>query len=176
MSRKSKKTIYYRRKREGKTNYKKRLALLKSGKLRLVIRKFNRNIIAQIIEYHPEGDKVIAGTHSNELKKYGWKLNNGNVPAAYLVGLLIGKKAKGKEAILDLGLQSPVKGGRLYAVLKGAIDGGLKINADKETFPTQERIEGKHIADYTRDMKDDLLKKQFSEYINNKIDVKNLEK
>ena len=164
MSRKNKRTITYRRRREGKTNYKRRLILLKSRKLRLVIRKFNKNIISQVIEYHPEGDKIIASSHSNELKKYGWKFNMGNVPASYLVGLLIGKKAKGKEAILDLGLQSPVKGGRLYAALKGAIDGGLKINTEEKIFPKQERIEGKHIVSYEKNKinaKD--FEKQFKE-------------
>jgi large subunit ribosomal protein L18 len=164
MPRKNKRTIPYRRRREGKTNYKKRLALLKSRKLRLVIRKFNKNIIAQIIEYHPEGDRVIASSHSNELEKYGWKFNKGNIPAAYLVGLLIGKKAKGKEAILDLGLQSPVKGGRLYAALKGVIEGGLKINAEEKIFPKQERIEGKHITGYEKNkINDKDFEKQFKE-------------
>ncbi len=160
MSRKNKKPIAYRRRREGKTNYKKRLALLKSRKLRLVIRKFNKNIIAQVIEYHPEGDKIIASAHSNELNKYGWKFNKGNIPTAYLVGLLIGNKAKGKETVLDLGLQSPVKGGRLYATLKGAKEAGLKIKADDSVFPKQERIEGKHISEYKK----------------NKIDAKGFEK
>ncbi len=160
MSRKNKRTVTYRRRREGKTNYNRRLALLKSRKLRLVIRKFSKNIISQVIEYHPEGDKVIASAHSSELKRYGWKSNKGNIPAAYLVGFLVGKKAKGKEAILDLGLQSPVKGGRLYAALKGAIDGGLKIDAEEKIFPKQERIEGKHITGYEK----------------NKIDAKDFEK
>ncbi len=160
MSKKNKRTIPYRRRREGKTNYKKRLNLLKSRKLRLVIRRFNKNIIAQIIEYHPEGDKIIASASSRELLKYGWKFNRRNIPSAYLVGLLIGKEAKGKEAILDVGLQMPFKGGGLYATLKGAIDAGLVINADEGVFPSQERIEGKHVVSYEK----------------NNIDAKELEK
>jgi len=176
MPRKNKRTVMYRRKRESKTNYKRRLALLKSRKIRLIIRKFNKNIITQLIEYHPEGDKVIASAYSNDLKKYGWNLNKGNIPASYLVGLLLGKKAKGKEAVLDLGLQSPVKGGRLYAALKGAIDGGLKIDADNNIFPKEERVEGKHIADYAKSMKEEDYKKRFSEYVKNKIDAKSFEK
>ena len=102
------------------------------------------------MEYNPEGDRIIASAHSNELKKYGWKFNRGNIPAAYLTGLSLGGKAKGKEAVLDLGLQSSIKGGRLYAALKGAIDGGLRINADESVFPKNERIEGKHVTGYEK--------------------------
>jgi large subunit ribosomal protein L18 len=176
MARKNKRTIPYRRRREGKTNYKRRLTLLKSRKPKLVIRKFNKNIIAQIIEYHPEGDKVIASSSSNELKKYGWPFSKSNIPASCLVGLMIAKKAKGKEAILDLGLQSPIKGGKLYAALKGAIDGGLNVKADESIFPSKERIEGKHISDYAKSLSEEEFKKQFSLNIKNKADVKNFEK
>jgi len=140
-------TVPFRRKQEGKTDYKARLSLLKSGKLRLVVRKSNLHIIAQLIEYGDKGDKIIISASSTELKKYGWTKNTGNIPAAYLVGLLIAKKAGNKEAILDLGLQSPIKNTRLFAVLKGAIDGGLNINASETVFPTQDRLEGKHIDD-----------------------------
>ncbi len=163
MARKNKRTINYRRRSEGKTNYKKRLSLLKSRKLRLVVRKFNKNIIAQLIEYSPEGDKVISSANSRELKKYGWKLNRGNIPAAYLVGLLIGKRAKGKEAILDIGLQTPVNGGKIYAALKGAIDGGLKVEAEEKVFPKKERIEGKHIISYE---KNKITEKEFEKQFN----------
>ena len=44
----------YRRKREGKTDYRKRLRLLLSGKPRLVIRRSLRDISAQVIEYYLE--------------------------------------------------------------------------------------------------------------------------
>ncbi len=52
-----KRTVPHRRKREAKTNYKKRLALLKSGEYRLVLRKTTNTMIAQIVEYHVDGDK-----------------------------------------------------------------------------------------------------------------------
>ena len=48
------------------------------------------------MEYHPEGDRVVTYAHSMELKKFGWKKNSGNIPSAYLVGLLLGKRAKEK--------------------------------------------------------------------------------
>ena len=63
-----------------------------------------------------------------------------------------------------MGLQSPIEGGRLYAALKGAIEGGLKINAEEKIFPKEERIEGKHITGYEKNKinaKD--FEKQFKE-------------
>jgi large subunit ribosomal protein L18 len=138
----------FRRRIEQKTNYKKRIALIKSGKPRLVVRGTNNNFIAEFIEYNPKGDTVICFTHSNELKKYGWKTHKGNLPSAYLTGFLCGKKAikKIKEANLDIGLTTPVHGSRVFAALKGAIDAGIKINADEKVFPKEERIKGTHCS------------------------------
>jgi large subunit ribosomal protein L18 len=144
-------SLAYRRKREGKTNYKKRLKLILSGKLRLVIRLSNANIVAQIIEYHQDGDKIIAGAYSKELEKIGWKFSKGNTPAAYLTGLLAGKKAKEKgvkEAVLDIGLRSPIKGSRIFACLKGIVDSGLNVPHSKDILPSDDRIKGQHIAKY----------------------------
>lgn len=155
--------VPYRRKKEGKTNYKQRLGLLKSGKPRLVVRLSNKNVLAQIVEYHADGDKILVSAHSNELKKYGWNLARRNLPAGYLVGLLIGKKAKGKEVILDIGLRKSLQGSLIYAVVKGAVDGGLKLKCDHEMFPKEDRIEGKHITGndktkFTKSKKEDLGK------------------
>ena len=86
-------TVKYRRKREGKTNYKKRLGYLKSENPRLVIRKSLNNVNVQIIAFQSKGDKILASGHSKELQKYGWKNIRSNLPTAYLTGLLAGKKA-----------------------------------------------------------------------------------
>lgn len=150
-----KKTIClpYRRKREGKTNYKKRLKLLLSGKPRLVIRPSLKNVTAQIIEYNPKGDQTIASAHSRELAKFEWKFSTGNVTTAYLTGLLLGKKAlkkKIKEAILDIGLRTPIKGSKVFACLKGVVDAGVSVPVSEEILPSPERISGKHIADYRK--------------------------
>lgn len=138
----------YRRKLEGKTDYKKRLRLIVSNKLRFVVRKSNKNLLAQIIQFKPDGDEVLASAHTNELKKFGWKAAKRNMPSAYLLGLLIAQKAKKKkikDAILDKGLYSN-KGSLVYAVLNGAVDNGLAMPHGKEILPSMERIEGKHIA------------------------------
>lgn len=154
----------FRRRREGKTNYRKRLKLLLSGKPRLVVRKSNRYLIAQIIEYHPKGDRTIASVNSKFLKKLGWEYSCKNTPAAYLTGLLIGKKAleRGvKEAILDLGLYPSTRGNRIYALVKGALDMGLQIPVSKQVFPSEERIKGLHIEAYLKRMKG--ISKKFEE-------------
>ncbi len=129
-----------RRKREGKTNYKKRLALLLSRKPRAVVRKSNNNIVMQIIEYHPEGDRVIAASHSHELKKFGYEGHSANKNAGYLIGYLAGTRAvknKTKEAVLDIGIVSPVKGSVVFAVLLGALDAGLNIPHSEKILPAK---------------------------------------
>ncbi len=119
--------VRFRRRRMGKTNYTKRLALLKSKLPRIVIRKSNRYIIAQILETTSKGDKVLASTHSKALKKLGWKHDCKNKYAAYLTGYMLGKSAKVEKAIADLGLTTLTKNCRIYAALTGAIDSGLEV-------------------------------------------------
>ncbi|MCK4555844.1 MAG: 50S ribosomal protein L18, partial [Candidatus Aenigmarchaeota archaeon] len=69
---KSRHVATFRRRKEGKTDYKKRLKLLSSGKPRLVVRVTGRNVIVQIIEYVLEGDKTQVSAVSSELKGFGW--------------------------------------------------------------------------------------------------------
>lgn len=159
-------TIPYRRRREDKTNYKKRIKLLIGEKPRLVIRKSLKNMVVQLVSFDAKGDKVITSANTKELKKYNWNFTGGNLPSAYLVGLLAGKKAlqqKQKEAIVDLGLQSPIKGSRLYAAVKGAVDAGLHIPHDKETFPSDARVKGEHIAKHEKEAKFKDMAKVFDE-------------
>lgn len=140
--------VPFRRKREQKTNYKRRMALLKSGKKRLVVRIFNKNVLAQIIEYKPTGDNVLVSAYSKELEDKGWKQSLSNTSAAYLTGLLLSQKSKKVEAVLDTGLQRVAKGSKIYACLKGCLDGGMDIPHSEGLYPTDERIRGEHIANY----------------------------
>jgi large subunit ribosomal protein L18 len=145
-----------RRRREGKTNYKKRKLLLLSKKPFAAIRITNKNTYVQISEARPEGDRVIVHASSIELRKLGWKGSGKNTPSAYLVGYLAGLKAlkKGiKEAVTYLGLRRYVKGSRIAAAIKGLNDAGLKVPCDKETYPSNDRVRGKHIASYAKDLK-----------------------
>tara|TARA_Y100000031_G_C8141543_1_gene347839 strand:+ start:355 stop:936 length:582 start_codon:yes stop_codon:yes gene_type:complete len=174
-------TLRTRRKRRGLTNPKKRLRMLSSKKPMLVIRKSLNNIQASIVEYGKKGDIVKVCSHSNNLKKLGWHYNTANMPAAYLVGYSLGKKAKKanlNEAIVDLGFQKSIKGCKIYAVLAGAVDAGLSIPHKKEVLPPKERILGTHIANYAKELKKqpELLKKRFGNYLKNNHDPENISK
>ncbi|MHC1631351.1 MAG: 50S ribosomal protein L18 [Methanotrichaceae archaeon] len=143
--------VPFRRRREGRTNYHVRYRLLLSRKPRLVIRKGNKNITLQLIVAEPIGDKTLLATSSQELKKFGYNLNTCNVPAAYLAGLLFGKRMKTlgqSEAILDMGLYASSKGNRVYSALKGVIDAGIEVPHNPKIFPDEERICGQHIETY----------------------------
>ena len=138
--------VKYRRKKEGKTNYNKRLRMLKGEKVRLVVRKSLKYITAQLIKYEDDGDKTLITVSSKELAKYGWKNYSRNIPAAYLVGFLIGKRAKVKEAVFDIGLNN-TNSTILFAILRGAVDAGMNIPHSEDLYPKTERVEGKHISE-----------------------------
>ena len=159
--------MQFKRKFLGKTDYKKRLNLVKSRQIRLVVRKSLKNLTAQLVEYQDKGDKVILAASTNELaKKYNLGIPKSNIPSAYLLGVLIGKKSqkKGiKKAILDLGMYRNVKGSKVYAVLKGAVDSGLDVPHSKESLPSNDRLLGKHIVDYKKNTKSKNYKINVSE-------------
>jgi large subunit ribosomal protein L18 len=144
-----------RRRREKKTDYQARKGFVVSGRPRLVARSSLKNTIAQIIVAKPHGDLVLASAHSKELAKaYGWKAASGNVPAAYLTGLLCGLKARKNgvaEAILDLGLVSPTKGSKVFATLSGAVDAGVTIPHSAEKI-VKDRVRGDHIQEYAESL------------------------
>ena len=139
----------FKRRREGKTNYQKRLQLLKSSQPRLVVRKTLKYITSQVTEFNKRGDKILVAATSRELKTLEWNFACDNLPAAYLTGLLLGKKSLDKKinnVVLDSGLYPSVKSSRIYAVVKGAKDAGLNVPVDEEILPSEERIKGGHIA------------------------------
>lgn len=133
----------FRRRREGKTDYRKRMRLLASGKPRLVVRKSLKHMRAQLVTQGNKGDLTLASAISSELSRYGYEGNTGNTTAAYLTGLLLGTRATKKgyeDAVLDIGLHTHSKGSKVYAALKGAIDAGMTIPCDDSIFPSDERI------------------------------------
>lgn len=138
-----------RRRREGRTDYRKRLKLLRSGKVRLVIRKSIKNTRIQFIEYKETGDNIIAAASSSELvNKYKWKYSTSTTPAAYLTGLLAGKKVidKGvKECVVDIGQHPPVTGSKVFASIKGVVDAGVNCPHNEEKIPSEDRIMGKDL-------------------------------
>jgi len=138
-----------RRRREGITDYRKRLNLLRSGKIRMVVRKSLKNTQIQFVEYKELGDNILASANSKELKiKYGWDFSTSSTPAAYLTGVLAGKRAKDKgidECVIDIGRNVPVTGSKIFASLKGVLDAGIKCPHDEEKLPDADRINGKKL-------------------------------
>ena len=136
-----------RRLREEKTNYKKRGTLLIGKRDFITVNITNENTQVQVLKPGMTGDKVIASAHSNYLLKKGWKGSRKSIPAAYLTGYLAGKKAIGngaKDAVLYTGTRKYTQ--RMAAALKGVVDAGVKVPADSETFPSDNRIKGEHLT------------------------------
>ncbi len=142
--------VKFRRRREGRTDYYRRRRLLLSRQPRLVVRKTNTRIIVQVVTAHVIGDMTVASAVSSELANYGWEAGTANLPAAYLTGLLAGLRAKARgidRAILDIGLNPPIRGSKIYAALKGALDAQLEVPHSPEVLPPDERIRGEHIVE-----------------------------
>lgn len=89
----------FRRRREGKTDYRQRHKLItqdknkyKSPKYRLVVRFSNRYVLCQIIYAEIVGDKVLCQAHSKELIRYGLPVGLKNYAAAYATGYLLARR------------------------------------------------------------------------------------
>lgn len=144
-----------RRIREDKTNYRKRKGILIGKHTFATVRVSTKNALVQILKPSKVGDQVLVSAHSRELMKHGWQGSRKNMPACYLTGLLAGTKAvaKGvKQCVLYTGnrMYAP----RIASSVKGLIDAGVSVPVDEETMPSQDRITGKHIADYANTLKD----------------------
>ncbi len=156
--------VPHRRRREGRTDYKRRLALLKSGKTRAVVRTQSNNTIVQFIDFDPDGDIVRAQANAHELPDLGWEGHTGNLPAAYLTGLLAATRAAEagiEEAVLDIGLHDPNPGSAVFSALHGVLDAGVDVPHGDTVLPEDERLVGAHISDeaeaMTEEIKDEIL-------------------
>ena len=171
-----------RRRREGKTNYRKRFALLLGGKTRMVFRRTNKYVLVQFVDFDLKGDRVVAAAHSKELVKlYGWKGSGKSTCAAYLTGFLAGARflqKGGREAVLDLGLLKPSPGSRAFAALKGVLDAGVRVPHGEGVLPSPERIRCEHVAAYAAQLKQEnpeAFKRLFSQ-LSSRIDPTELPK
>ncbi|MCL4403358.1 MAG: 50S ribosomal protein L18 [Candidatus Marsarchaeota archaeon] len=135
------------RRKSAQTDYRKRVALLKGRMPRVVVRKSNREITMQVVEFMPDGDKVVASVSSKALRAFGWEPRC-NIPTAYLTGLLLSSHVKNKDEkyVLDIGLYRPIRNSVIFAAAKGAIDAGMGISSGMEF--DESRLEGKHIEAY----------------------------
>ncbi|MGA7923278.1 MAG: 50S ribosomal protein L18 [Thermoplasmata archaeon] len=141
--------VPFRRRREGKTDYRHRLRLLKSGTPRAVVRLSRHRVMVAVTAYDPQGDRILAAAESRELSRIEFPTTaTVSTPAAYLTGYLAGLRAKESgttTAVLDAGLRRPTNGGRLLGALKGLLDAGLEIPHGEGAFPSAERLNGTHL-------------------------------
>jgi large subunit ribosomal protein L5e len=193
-----------------------------SPKYRLVVRFTNKDVIAQMVRPKIEGDVVYSAAYGHELKRYGIPVGHNNYAAAYAVGLLLARRTLNKfgladkyqgqtqvngedynvepladgprplRAILDTGLKRTSTGSKVFATLKGAVDGGIDIPHSVSRYVgydteakklkadvLRKHIFGAHVADHMRQLKDDdaaSFEKKFSRYIKNKIGADDVEK
>lgn len=129
----------FRRRREGKTDYRQRHKLItqdknkyNSPKYRLVVRISNRYIICQIVYSEIEGDKVLCSATSQELPRYGLPVGLKNYSAAYCTGLLVARRLLKK-----LGLDE------VYSGVEEPTGTVVKTEVNKRTYYVEEVDEDK---------------------------------
>jgi large subunit ribosomal protein L5e len=211
------KTDYYARKRlvvQEKNKY-------NTPKYRLVVRFTQKDIICQIVHAEIKGDIVHTAAYAHELPRFGVKVGLTNYAAAYCTGLLLARRhlkslkldgiyagqtnvdgqvfnVEPKDGqpspfrcVLDIGLKRTTTGAKIFAALKGAVDGGLDIPHSETRFygydreakkydaaAHRDRIFGKSIADYMKSLKEEdeeAYKRQFSQFIKNGITAEGIE-
>ncbi len=150
--------VPFKRKKSQKTNYTKRLALLKSNCNRFIVRLTNNLVRIQIVEYNRDGDKTLVSANSKELTKLGWNYSLKNTSSIYLTSLLLCSKAKSKKitkVIFDLGSKNYKAKSKIFAALKAVVDSGIECPYDEKAFPLDERISGKVCSEF---LKNNMLK------------------
>ncbi len=152
--------VRFRRRREGRTDYYRRMKLIVSDRPRMVVRRTNRQIIVQLVTAKLDGDRTLVVAYSKELEGFGYSGSLSSTPAAYLTGMLFAVKALNQgyqEANLDIGLARASRGSRVFAALKGAVAAGLDVPHSPEILPPDERTNGSHIAAYAKEASTDLV-------------------
>jgi large subunit ribosomal protein L5e len=211
------KTDYFARRRliaQDKNKY-------NTPKYRLIVRFTNADIICQVAYAKIEGDYIIASAYAHELPRYGVPVGLTNYSAAYCTGLLLARRLLSKydladkypgqeevdgedynvddaidgpgtfKAYLDVGLTRTTTGTRVFAVMKGACDGGMNIPHSPSRFvgydneqdelsaeTLRKYIFGGHVADYMRHLQEedeDKYKSHFSRFIANGITADRIE-
>ncbi|KAE9587845.1 putative ribosomal protein L5 eukaryotic/L18 archaeal [Lupinus albus] len=91
--------VKFKRRREGKTDYRARIRLINQDKnkyntpkYRFVVRFTNKDIVAQITSASIAGDNVLAAAYAHELPHYGLQVGLTNYAAAYCTGLLLARR------------------------------------------------------------------------------------
>ncbi|PIA34510.1 hypothetical protein AQUCO_03700055v1 [Aquilegia coerulea] len=91
--------VKFRRRRDGKTDYRARIRLINQDKnkygtpkYRFVVRFTNKDCIAQIVSASIAGDMILASAYAHELPQYGLEVGLTNYAAAYCTGLLLARR------------------------------------------------------------------------------------
>lgn len=211
------KTDFYARKRlvvQDKNKY-------NTPKYRMIVRFSNTDICCQIAYSRLEGDYIVCAAYSHELPRYGVKVGLTNYAAAYCTGLLLARRILNKfnldkiyegttevdgeyfceedkddapgafRCCLDVGLARTSTGAKVFAAMKGAVDGGLDIPHSEKRFPGYDNeskelnaevhrnhIFGIHVANYMKSLQEEdeeAYKRQFSRFIKNKVTADSME-
>jgi large subunit ribosomal protein L18 len=143
----------FRRRREGKTDYRKRKGIILGNRPFVTVHVSGKYIYSQILKPTVSGDITLAAASSRDLtKKFGWKGSSKNLPGAYLTGYYLGHLASEhnlKQAVVYSGVGRFVHGSRIASLINGAKDAGLDIQVNEESLPDEARISGKHISNYS---------------------------
>ncbi|BBH08630.1 ribosomal protein L5 B [Prunus dulcis] len=99
--------VKYKRRREGKTDYRARIRLINQDKNKYNTPKYryllqtNKDIVAQIVSASIAGDLVLAAAYAHELPSYGLEVGLTNYAAAYCTGLLLARRVLKKLEMDD---------------------------------------------------------------------------
>jgi large subunit ribosomal protein L5e len=101
--------VKFRRRREGKTDYRQRKRLVcqdknkyQSPKYRLVVRFTNTKLVCQVAYSLVDGDRILCQASSTELGRYGLTVGLKNYAAAYCTGLLCARRILQKVGLDDI--------------------------------------------------------------------------
>ncbi|KAK9817933.1 hypothetical protein WJX72_004502 [[Myrmecia] bisecta] len=159
--------VKYKRRRQGKTDYRARLRLTtqdknkyNTPKYRIVVRFSNKDITCQGLE------EATGEDYNVEEQEEG--------PRPF-------------TALLDTGLKRTSTGSKVFAALKGALDGGVSIPHSEKRFvgydpegkaldaeTLRKYIYGGHVAEYMENMKDEdneKYEKHFAKWIEAEIEA-----
>jgi len=155
-------------------------------------------VICQVIYATIKGDVTICAAYSHELPKYGMKAGLTNYAATYATGLLCARRLLAKydlaetyegntenlgedynveaegdrrpfKCFLDTGLVRTSTGSRVFAALKGAVDGGIDIPHNDKRYAgydlqdksldaevLERYIKGGIVAEYAEEMEEEV--------------------
>jgi len=131
----------FRRRREGKTDYRARKRLVvqsknkyNSPRYRFVVRFTNTKCICQVICAELTGDKVIASATSTELARFGLSVGLKNYAAAYCTGLLLARRL-----LRSLGMDEAYPGNEADGVVRTRKYAGRTLYVEDLDWETERR-------------------------------------